>query len=86
MVHNVPPSVTGLPGNTPVYEDEQLDSSVTASDTSSDQESLVVCWDFDATVDLDADGIADNDCEAAEPLLNHLGQPSVSENHRHRNG
>ena len=65
MVHNVPPSVTGLPGNTPVFEDDQLNLSVTASDTSSDQESLVVCWDFDATVDLDADGIADNDCEAS---------------------
>ena len=48
MVHNVPPSVTGLPGNTPVFEDDQLNLSVTASDTSSDQESLVANNEFDA--------------------------------------
>ena len=76
MVHNVPPSVTGLPGNTPVYEDEQLDLSVTASDTSSDQESLVVCISMPPLTSMQTGSTT---ARQAEPLLNHLGQPSVSE-------
>ena len=63
MVHNVPPSVEGLPGNTPVFEDDALNLSVTASDTASDLETLTICWDLDAKVDSDNDGIIDNDCE-----------------------
>ena len=63
MIHNVPPTITGLPGNTPVYEDDLLNLSVTVTDTASDQSSLNVCWDFDAQVDVDGDGVGDNDCE-----------------------
>jgi hypothetical protein len=36
MIHNVAPSVTGLPGNTPVFEGDMLNLSVVASDTLSD--------------------------------------------------
>ena len=63
MIHNVAPSVTGLPGNTPVFKGDMLNLSVVASDTLSDVESLEVCWDLDANLDGDNDGIADNDCE-----------------------
>ena len=63
MVHNVPPTVEGLPGNTPVFEDDALNLSVTASDTASDLETLTICWDLDAKVDSDNDGVNDNDCE-----------------------
>lgn len=63
MVHNVPPSVEGLPGNTPVFEDDALNLSVTASDTASDLETLTICWDLDANSDSDGDGVVDNDCE-----------------------
>ena len=63
MIHNVAPSVTGLPGNTPVFEGDTLNLSVVASDTPSDVESLVICWDLNANLDGDNDGIADNDCE-----------------------
>ena len=63
MVHNVPPTVEGLPGNTPVFEDDVLNLSVTASDTASDLETLAICWDLDAKLDSDGDGIIDNDCE-----------------------
>jgi len=63
MIHNVPPSVTGLPGNTPVFESDLLNLTVVPSDTASDMETLVVCWDLDANNDLDNDGTGDNDCE-----------------------
>lgn len=63
MIHNVAPSVSGLPGNTPVFEDDPLDLTVVPSDTPSDIDTLEVCWDLDANVDGDNDGVADNDCE-----------------------
>ena len=63
MIHNVPPSVTGLPGNTPVFENDLLNLTVVASDTASDIANLEVCWDLDASLDLDTDGTGDNDCE-----------------------
>ena len=63
MIHNVAPSITGLPGNTPVFEDDPLDLSVVPGDTPSDIETLEVCWDLDAKLDGDNDGVADNDCE-----------------------
>jgi len=63
MIHNVPPSVTGLPGNTPVFESDLLNLSVEVTDTASDMASLEVCWDLDANIDVDGDGTNDNDCE-----------------------
>lgn len=63
MIHNVPPSVTGLPGNTPVFENDLLNLTVVASDTASDMATLEVCWDLDAKIDVSGDGIDDNDCE-----------------------
>ena len=63
MIHNVAPSVTGLPGNTPVFENDLLNLSVEVMDTASDMASLEVCWDLDANTDVDGDGTMDNDCE-----------------------
>ena len=63
MIHNVPPTITGLPGNTPVFENDLLNLTVVASDTASDLPSLEVCWDLDAALDSDGDGVTDNDCE-----------------------
>ncbi|MGB1485306.1 MAG: PKD domain-containing protein [Poseidonia sp.] len=63
MIHNVPPTVTGLPGNTPVFENDVLNLTVVASDTASDLASLEVCWDLDAALDSNGDGVNDNDCE-----------------------
>ena len=63
MIHNVPPSVTGLPGNTPVFENDLLNLTVVASDTASDMATLEVCWDLNAKIDVSGDGIDDNDCE-----------------------
>lgn len=70
MIHNVAPSVEGLPGNTPVIEGDTLNLSVVASDTPSDVESLVICWDLDAKLDVDNDGVADNDCELTGATIN----------------
>ena len=62
-VHNIPPTVSGLPGSTPVFEDEVLNLTVTPSDTASDMASLTVCWDVDSTQDADNDGVRNNDCD-----------------------
>ena len=70
MIHNVAPTVEGLPGNTPVIEGDTLNLSVVASDTPSDVESLVICWDLDANLDGDNDGVADNDCELTGATIN----------------
>lgn len=62
-VHNVPPTITGLPGSTPVFEDETVNLTVTASDTPSDLTTLTICWDLDSTMDADSDGVRNNDCD-----------------------
>ena len=63
MVHNVPPTVTGLIPYEAVIEDNPLELTVVPDDTPSDMETLEVCWDLDAKFDADNDGEADNDCE-----------------------
>ena len=63
MIHNVAPTVTGLPVFEAIDEDTKYNLSVTVEDTASDQDSLEVCWDFDRDVDVDNDGVMDNDCE-----------------------
>ena len=69
QVHNVPPTVawTGrfvTESVLNVWEDDPLlNLTVSVTDTSSDIDSLSICWDFDASVDLDRDGLTNNDCE-----------------------
>ena len=77
MIHNVPPSVTGLPGNTPVFESDLLNLSVEVTDTASDMASLEVCWDLDANIDVDSDGTSDNDCELSGTNMSRLGPARV---------
>ena len=60
MVHNVPPTVQGLPGNSPVVEDDPLNLTVWPK-TASDQATLTICWDLNAKLDTDGDGVRDND-------------------------
>ena len=83
MVHNVAPSIawTGLLLTEPVIsvseDDTLLNLTVAVEDTASDLDTLTVCWDFDATTDLDRDGQSDNDCEttgtSAQPTWNTPG-------------
>ena len=63
MIHNVPPSVSGLPEYTYGIENNPFTFSVNATDTSSDIDNLEICWDLDSRLDVDNDGVADNDCE-----------------------
>ena len=62
-IANVPPSISGLGSNVPIFEDDNLTLSVQVDDTASDLESLEVCWDIDALVDSNSDGNFVNDCE-----------------------
>ena len=63
MIHNVPPSVSGLPEYTYGIENDPFTFSVNATDTTSDIDNLEICWDLDSRLDADNDGVADNDCE-----------------------
>ena len=62
-IANVPPSISGLGSNIPIFEDDNLTLSVEVDDTASDLESLEVCWDTNALVDSNSDGNFVNDCE-----------------------
>ncbi len=70
QVHNIPPTIewTGryvAESVLNVWEDDpMLNLTVSVTDTSSDMDSLSICWDFDASVDLDRDGLTNNDCES----------------------
>ena len=46
-----------------MFENDVLNLTVVASDTASDLASLEVCWDLDAALDSNGDGVNDNDCE-----------------------
>ncbi|MEK9730383.1 MAG: CARDB domain-containing protein [Candidatus Poseidoniales archaeon] len=70
MVNNVPPTISGFFGDVPLFEDDPLYLSVDIDDTPSDLESLVVCWDLDSSVDLDNNGVMDDDCEVKGENLN----------------
>ena len=87
-VHNVAPTIAwegSLVSQSiiSVAEDDQLlNLSVSVTDSESDLAGLVVCWDYDATVDLNRDGQADNDCEAtglwATPTWSTQGPRTVT--------
>tara|TARA_B100001093_G_scaffold177219_1_gene169886 strand:+ start:36982 stop:40743 length:3762 start_codon:yes stop_codon:yes gene_type:complete len=62
-VNNLPPTISGLGSDVPIYEDDNITLSVAVSDTPSDIDSLTVCWDSDAQIDSNSDGNMLNDCE-----------------------
>lgn len=62
-IQNVPPTITGLGSDVPILEDANVTFSALVSDTASDMDSLVVCWDMDSKADNDNDGNPVNDCE-----------------------
>ena len=62
-VRNVVPTITPLLDNLPIAEGQSITLIGNASDTSSDIESLQVCWDVDPGVDSDLIGSADDDCD-----------------------
>jgi hypothetical protein len=62
-ISNVPPSISSLGSDVPVFEDDSITLSVEVEDTASDMDSLTVCWDSDARIDSNSDGNMLNDCE-----------------------
>ena len=88
LVHNVAPTIAweGLPASQSIIsvaeDDDLLNLSVSVTDSESDLDGLVVCWDYDATVDLDRDGQSDNDCETtgrwATPTWSTQGPRTVT--------
>jgi hypothetical protein len=62
-IRNVPPTITGLGSDVPILEDANVTFAAVVSDTASDMDSLVVCWDMNSAVDNDNDGNSVNDCE-----------------------
>jgi hypothetical protein len=63
MISNVVPTITGLPGDAPIFEDDYITLNVEVSDTISDLDSLEICWDLNGAVDLNSDGDTTNDCQ-----------------------
>lgn len=63
MISNVVPTITGLPGDAPIFEDDDITLNVEVSDTVSDLDSLEICWDLNGAVDLNSDGDTTNDCQ-----------------------
>lgn len=62
-ISNVAPSIATLGSTQPIFEDNNITFTADVTDTASDFESLVVCWDLDSLNDADEDGFADNDCD-----------------------
>ena len=63
MFLNVDPEISGLMGDRAIFEDEMVNLSVSVSDTPSDVEELVICWDLNTALDSDANGFSDDDCD-----------------------
>ena len=62
-VNNVPPVIEPLASVLPVAEGQSITVSGSSSDTPSDIDSLVKCWDIDPSMDSDDFGSADSDCD-----------------------
>jgi len=64
-VHNVPPTIEPFDENSmpPVWEDSEASITGVYSDTPSDIDTLVACWDLDPYMNSDSEGSADDDCD-----------------------
>lgn len=72
IVENVAPVIVPFEEPLPLWEDASTIFTAEFSDTSSDIESLVACWDLDPFINLDQDGSSDDDCDVTGPTLNHM--------------
>ena len=62
-VRNVPPVIMPIDSVLPIAEGQSISLSGQASDTPSDLNGLVRCWDIDPSMDSDDIGSADDDCD-----------------------
>lgn len=68
-VMNVPPTVEPIGTQLPVGEDRDFTVTGEFSDTTSDLDSLQICWDVDFEVDLDENGDRMDDCDMVGATL-----------------
>ncbi|MCS5537944.1 MAG: PKD domain-containing protein [Candidatus Poseidoniaceae archaeon] len=73
-VHNVVPTISGISNPLPIAEGQRLTLDVNVNDTSSDRESLQVCWDLDPGINRDEIGSADDDCDIVGIEFEHQWQ------------
>lgn len=62
-VQNVPPTIEPIAPVLPVAEGQTIRVAGSSTDTASDAETLVRCWDIDPSMDSDDFGSADDDCD-----------------------
>ncbi len=62
-VQNVPPTIEPIAPVLPVAEGQSIRVSGSSTDTPSDVDTLVRCWDIDPSMDSDDFGSADDDCD-----------------------
>ncbi|MBT6923576.1 MAG: hypothetical protein HOA35_03455 [Euryarchaeota archaeon] len=70
-VRNVPPVIEPLVSILPIAEGQSITITGNATDTLSDQASLVRCWDVEPGIDSDDMGGADDDCDIEGDVLTY---------------
>jgi len=68
-VNNVLPSITTFEEPLPLWEDQPALYTAEYSDSSSDVDGLVACWDLDPYANLDNEGSSDDDCDITGPSI-----------------
>ena len=71
MVHNVAPTIEPYENPLPLWEDGRALFTLEYSDSASDMDSLVACWDLDPFINLDQEGSSDDDCDVVGSTINH---------------
>jgi len=75
-VRNVPPIVQSFGNQLPVGEDREFSLVGSYTDTLSDIDSLVVCWDVNFEIDLDQNGDTQDDCDfVGDSITHHWSTP-----------
>ncbi|MEE2747275.1 MAG: CARDB domain-containing protein [Candidatus Thermoplasmatota archaeon] len=70
MVLNVEPTIEPFEEPLPLWEDAPVMYTAEFSDSSSDLDSLVACWDLNPFINLDQEGSSDDDCDITGPSIN----------------
>ena len=77
-IRNVPPTIEPLVSLLPIAEGQSITIEGNSTDTQSDIESLVKCWDIDPGIDSDDIGGADDDCDIRGDVLEYAWNRSGS--------
>ncbi|NCG01155.1 MAG: hypothetical protein GWP25_05100 [Euryarchaeota archaeon] len=77
-IRNVPPVIEPLVSLLPIAEGQSITIVGNSTDTASDFDSLVRCWDIDPGIDSDDLGGADDDCDVRGDVLEYAWNRSGS--------